>query len=373
MTGVISENLAEALRLSEGLEEHPNSIERVSRQVGIEASAWAFQQWSLRKRARAKFALADKMLFTREALEQATHERVAAYRASKFPKKAVVADLTAGIGADLIALGRRGEAIGFEIDPTRYEYACHNLEVNGVEADVRLIDCLAAPWDFQFAVADPARRVDGVRTLNSEAFQPSPDALADKMRSLRLGVMKMTPMAADHVLERWSKDQEFISFGGECREVSLYFGEPAQRGRWAVHLERGSRLPAQPLTRLSLNTCAFFYEADPAAIRANALGTLCRDYDLSPLGDSNGYLAGNRLWRRTPWLTPFECLGIFNNLPSAKARLIELGSAKPVIKTRGSIRPEAIAKELQLTGKKPLELAVYANGKRHAYAVLRRF
>src|SRR5688500_1564819 len=108
-----------ALDLAEGQAATAPNIERVSREVGAEAARWAFLQWELRARARAKFARADEMLFTREALEQATHERVAEYHASRFPHDELVVDMTAGIAADLIALAKRGPAIGYELDSER--------------------------------------------------------------------------------------------------------------------------------------------------------------------------------------------------------------------------------------------------------------
>src|SRR6266511_2969792 len=52
----------------------------------------------LRRRARAKFRHADRMFFTREALEQASSEPVARHRARRFAGLGVVADLCCGIG-----------------------------------------------------------------------------------------------------------------------------------------------------------------------------------------------------------------------------------------------------------------------------------
>src|SRR5687767_5373956 len=102
----------EALSRASGLQPTPKNIDRVAEATSPEAARWAFEQWSLRKRAQEKFAKADEMLFTREALEQATHEELAHFHASQFPQRTRVADLTCGIGADLIALARNGEAVG---------------------------------------------------------------------------------------------------------------------------------------------------------------------------------------------------------------------------------------------------------------------
>src|SRR3954452_3693669 len=57
----------------------------------------------LRVRARAKFAAADRLYFTREALEQASGEVVARHRAGRFAAFGTVADLCCGVGGDSIA------------------------------------------------------------------------------------------------------------------------------------------------------------------------------------------------------------------------------------------------------------------------------
>ncbi|MDP9363647.1 MAG: class I SAM-dependent methyltransferase, partial [Chloroflexota bacterium] len=66
--------------------------------------AAAFALHDLRLRARAKFARADEMVFTRAGLEQASAEAVARHRAVRFRGVGRLADLCTGIGGDLIAL-----------------------------------------------------------------------------------------------------------------------------------------------------------------------------------------------------------------------------------------------------------------------------
>jgi hypothetical protein len=133
-----SEVRLSALELSRDLTATPANILRIAKATSDEAARWAFGQWELRAKARTKFAEADRMLFVREALEQATGEAIARYHASRFPEGAPVVDMTAGVGADLIALARRGPAIGYELDPERAMCAAWNLRVHGVEAEVRV-------------------------------------------------------------------------------------------------------------------------------------------------------------------------------------------------------------------------------------------
>lgn len=211
-----------ALELAMGQPATPKSLERVSRQCGPEAARWAFEQWALRKRARGKFPVgSEDMLFDRDALEQATHQAVAEYRASRFPPEVLVADLTCSIGSDLIAIASRGEAVGIDSDRGRLELAAHNLGVHGLRAQLVLSDCLEMDWAFDFAFADPARRINGKRTLNLNDFQPNPSALADRLSRLNLAAMKLTPMLPDSQLLDLSDSLEFWSYGGEAREAVL--------------------------------------------------------------------------------------------------------------------------------------------------------
>src|SRR5437667_8104159 len=69
-----------------------------------EQSAAAIRQAELRRRARSKFGHADRMLFEAEALEQASGETLARWRARRFRPFERAADLGCGIGGDTLAL-----------------------------------------------------------------------------------------------------------------------------------------------------------------------------------------------------------------------------------------------------------------------------
>lgn len=362
---MIPPNALQALEMSRDLPATPNNIARVSRTLGDEAARWAFGQWDLRKRAKAKFTRTDEMLFVREALEQATHERVAAYHASLFPQGALVADLTTGIGADLIALAQRGPAIGFELDSERAEYARHNL--GNLAATVHIQDSLAADIEATYAFADPARRVEGRRTLNLDEFSPAPREIADRFANLTLGVIKLTPMLRDEDLESLGKGLEFISFGGECREALVLAGRDAPTGRWAVHVETGERLPAHDPIENTETPGAYLFDADPAAIRAHALGAL----GLATLGDSNGYLTGDDLLP-SPWLRPYRVL--YHGKADAKttrAALRDLDAATPELKQRGAgLDLIKERKTYAMNGKRPLSLAIWPVGRSLRHTIL---
>src|SRR5262249_31550323 len=77
-----------------------------------ELVAAALTQQALRNAAAAKFSRAAEMLFTRDGLEQASAELVAAHSAARLSPFPVVADLCCGIGGDLAALTGSGTVPG---------------------------------------------------------------------------------------------------------------------------------------------------------------------------------------------------------------------------------------------------------------------
>lgn len=360
-----------ALRLAEGRPARPKEIDRVAAQTSVEDAIWAFSQWDLRRRARAKFAAAaDAMLFDRDGLEMASHEALAAHHASRFPTGATVADLTCGIGADLIAFARRGPALGFEIDPERADYARHNLRVAGVMATVETQDGLeAAALDYAFC--DPSRRAEGKRIANMVDYHPDPHRVAERFRQARLLGFKLSPMAADRDLESLGGRLEFASYGGECREALAWIGPEAPPGRFAVHVESGETIPAGSDPPATDQPGRFILEADPAAIRAHCLGELSEAFGLRALGDSHGYLTGDHA-PATPWLSPYEVLACHPaDLKRTRMALRELGGGTPIVKSRAP-RVDVAELRAQLQGPgDPLVVLVFPVGKRRFHALAR--
>lgn len=356
---------AVALELAKGLAATPSQIERVASKTSQEAARWAFGQWDCRERGKTKFAAAESMLLTRTALEQATHERVAAYHASRFPPGVLVADLCCGIGGDLIALATRGPAIGFEVDPELAEHASHNLRVHGLEAEVRVASGLDHASDFEFVFADPSRRPGGRRTLDPSRFEPDPFALAEKMKEMNLAALKLSPMLDDDVLESFGGELEFVSFGGECREALVWLGRSVEVGRWAVQVETGSSIRAGPACFWSIEALDWIAEVDPAVIRAHALGVLGSSLGAAELGTSTGYLTADEL-PQSPWIRRFRVVydgpwrpqEIQAELRSRKVRL-------SAIKTRArGVDPTLARAKLRDEGPVELVLMLYPVEKR---------
>ncbi len=342
--------------LSKALLLTPKQLEK---QFGPEASRWALQQVELRKKARAKFSDPESMFFEREALEQATHEEVARYHASRFPPDALVMDITCGIGSDLRAFGT---AVGFEIDPLRASYARHNSR-----AEVRVEDGLAyvLNHDAPYIWADPDRRDStGRRLADPTSYSPNP---LDIPRDRELTGIKLSPLLSDEYLTSVGDRVEFISYRGECREAIAWSGrlingdkspsliegvdEPhaqvgMESGCFAVRVETGATLPRCEVFDLETEPGEFIYDADPAAVRSHALG----HFNLPQLGDSPGYLTGS--WLESEWLTSYRVVahGAFD-IKRIKEALRTNGLRVFEVKQRGAgLDPVTVMKQVKMDG-----------------------
>ena len=78
--------------------------QQLRKSLPAERARLVVEQLELRQRARRKFSAAEQMFFTRQTLEQATDERLAAYKAARFAAVAptgVWADICCGIGGSI--------------------------------------------------------------------------------------------------------------------------------------------------------------------------------------------------------------------------------------------------------------------------------
>lgn len=347
-----------ALTRAKGLSPTPANLERLGRELGPELARWAFAQWDLRRRARAKFGGADRMWFVREALEQASHETIAEWHAAQFPSGASVMDLTCGIGGDLMALTRRGlDAAGYELDPERAACAEHN---SGVA--VRVEDCRHAT-DPRFALLDPDRRATGRRTVALQELEPNPlDLLAVLQRSERV-LIKMSPLTRDDDLARLGERIEFLSFRGECPEACVSLGRGVTAWRGAVRVESGERIESGARPAEADQPGDVVYDVDPAAVRADACGTLAGRLGLQALGDYPGYLTGPAT--DSEWSRGFAVMHADRwDVKRMNAALGRLALNPTVVKQRGTgIDPISVRKQLRPGGDAECTVILYRVGR----------
>ncbi len=345
----------------------PSALSRLVHSYSQSEIQWAILQRDLRTKARQKFTDPSEMLFMSEALEQATHEKVANYHAQRFPVGATVYDMTTGIGADLRALASRGPAVGYELEEERAQLARWNTR--GLESEVVCGDSLDALPEFaQYAYADPARRVAGRRTLDASAFQPDPTLLAERFRDLKLGLIKLTPMLSDDILTGLGQGVTFVSFGGECREALVECGGEAFRGVRAVHLESGTSLTTEDV-RLQSTTSpdAWIFDCDPALVRSHGLS----QFGLPNLGDHPGYLTGPDAIDSV-WLRKYLVLQTGTwHAKEVRQAIRERGIEKAILKQRGSqLELEDVRKSLKLGHGGTHAIIFYHNAKSVAWTLV---
>jgi SAM-dependent methyltransferase len=365
---VVNERQVAVLEEAEHLAATAKNIGRLGDKYSPEYSRWAFVQWELRRKAKEKFSRAAKLIFTRSGLEMATHSRIAAYHASLFPVGAEVLDATCGIGSDLIALAARGPVVGVDIDREHVECARHNLKVYGFKGKVSKADAmevLANGWEYVFC--DPARRGEVGRFLNPEDFQPRLDLVMELTESCKLACIKLSPMMRDEYLRKLGGHVQFLSFGGECREALLVF--PGEVTYSAVHIESGERVAESPLRGRADSPKRLIFEADPAMIRAHALGSL----EIDGLGDSNGYLTGF-VNVESPWLRQYEVLWHGSwRAKTVKDVLRAEGWRVDAVKKRGvQLEPTSVIRQVEVDGGSPVQMMLYPVGDKVCAALVRR-
>lgn len=243
----------------------------------------------LRARARAKFADADRMYFTREALEQATGDVAARHRARRFAPFGVIADLCCGIGGDALALAASGLVVhAVESDPLRLAMAAANARSLGLEERIRfhLGDAVVVPLpDVRAAFADPSRRTDTRRHLDPEDYSPALTALRARFAPGFPLAVKIAPGVASAAVGNLGAEIEFVSFAGELKECVLWFGELRSALRRATVLPAGTTLFANEMTPLPPvgKPGKYLLDPDPAVVRAGLAGQLATDLRLQPI------------------------------------------------------------------------------------------
>lgn len=321
-------------------------------------AAAVMTQARLRERARAKFGeFADGMLFTPEGLEQATRLAVAALHAERFRSAGIgrVADLTAGIGADAMAMSAIGIAVmAFETDEATALIADHNLR-HWERSVVVHADSLATVRhvDVDGAFADPARRAGGSRTYRPEDYTPPLGAVLALRDALPALGVKVGPGIPHRALPH-DAETEWISVDGDVVEAGIWCGPLARTiGRGALVIARGAAHSLSDSGAVAEVTppSAYVYEPDGAVIRAGLVAEVASRIDGGLLDKTIAYVTAERLVA-TPFATAYRVLDDLPfGLKSLRSYLRARGVGRATIKKRGTaVSPEDLRRQLQLAG-----------------------
>jgi len=363
--------LEAAQALAPGEVDFLRAFTRLSRSFPADLARAALETAILRRQAAAKFPQASQMVFTREALEQATVFEVSAYRCARFGGCDRLLDLGCSIGGDTLALAALAPTTGLDLDPLRLAIAKANLRsilserpVDFIQADLRqALPVRLSPGMGLFF--DPARRDRGKRIHSASQYQPPLDVIrAWLAHAPALGV-KLSPGIDPNELAGYDAELEFISLNGELKEAVLWFGPLKSARRRATLLPGAHTLAASPDEpgeprspggwsdsgpELPLSEPrALIYEPDPAILRAGLVRALGAQLGAAQLDPDIAFLTGDRLVE-----TPFaHAYAVEAWLPFNLKRLRQALRARRiealVVKKRGSpIQPEDLIHDLHL-------------------------
>ena len=170
--------LRAAMELQPREKDFLRDFQQLSKQFPREMARVALETAILRGEATSKFPQAEKMYFTREALEQASGYEVSSYRAERYRGYAQIADLGCSIGSDTLALAEVAPVIGIDKDIQRLAMAQANMKALGLEVPLIQTDlvnsfpCLEYPTVALYF--DPARRANGRRIQSVKKVYSAP-------------------------------------------------------------------------------------------------------------------------------------------------------------------------------------------------------
>ena len=349
---ILSDDGALALEMA-AAEADPDSLgaaERMRRRFPPELAAAALTQVALRRRARGKLPMADRMFFTPDGLEQATRWVVAQWRAALFKEAGVTElwDLGCGLGVDAMAFAQAGLRVhAVEADPTTAAFATANLR----ELDARVVEGRAEDVEVPPGAGiflDPARRTTRGRTWDVNQFTPPWSLVENHLRgdwrtAVKLGPGLPKELIPEHVAAAW------VSVDGDVVEASLWnFLEAGPR---AVVMHSGMvhtlRSGADPLPVGSLGD--WIHEPDNAVIRAGLVAEAAPAARL--LAPGVAYVTSDAPIA-SPFVTDFRVLEVLDyDLPILKrwVKTHRVGSLE--IKRRAiDVDPAALRRQLKPRG-----------------------
>jgi hypothetical protein len=321
------------------------------------------EQADLRRRASEKFANASRMFFTRRGLEQATDEIVAAYKSSRMPSGRV-ADLCCGIGGDLLALARRGPVLAVDRDPISAllsEANCAACGIAPTDTGLQILTDDVAHTSMEGCVAahlDPDRRPAGRRTTHIEAHQPDQQQIEQLLDRLPDMALKLAPATEPPAVWLERAEWEWISRGGQCRQLVAWFGALAgcAGSRRATILRAdGTSQTLSGNHQVAILPCdkigRYLYEPDAAVLAAGLEGTLAAEHGLEAISPGIAYLTGDAPLCDAA-LAGFEIEDVLPlDLKQLRGVLHKRGIGRLEIKKRGLPHdPQRVRRDLALQG-----------------------
>ncbi len=276
---------------------------RLRKSLAPDQAAWILDQAQLRLRARQKFTLADRMYFTRTALEQSTSELIAAYKAIRFANRARIADLCCGIGGDLIALAKQlpERLLGLDMDPIVSAFAAANIRAHELSAEVVCDKFEERVWTGWDAIhVDPDRRRSGKR-IRAELLQPPLPEILKRIDDQTGLAIKLAPATPHHPDLPSHVEREWIGQQRECKQQVIWMNglesQPGIRTATVVSSEgaisfRVSERELRTVPRVADTVGDFLFEPHAVLLAAELVDSYCEQFGLARVADGIGYLTG---------------------------------------------------------------------------------
>jgi len=360
---------------------------RLRQELSVSRTHLILEQVELRGRARAKFALADEMFFTRLGLEQATDEAVAQCKAERFPQGTLRVDMCCGIGGDLISLAADGPAMGVDRDQVAALLAAENLRrLDRSTGQIVVADAtrLALPPDAAWHV-DPDRRPKGRRSTQLAWHSPDQSAVQRMLEQAPQAAIKLAPAAEVPAAWQPRAELQWISRARQCRQLVVWFDRLARAAgqhsatvlttRSLDPMPQARTLTGQPgpIREVADRIERYVFEPDPAVLAAGLTWALAEQHRLKALAAGAVYLTGD-----SPIAdAALGCFEVDEVLPLDKKRLkrllAERGIGRLEIKKRGlTIDPERLRRELRLKGDAAAVLILARRGASASAIIARR-
>lgn len=334
-------------------------------------------QARLRARAVTKFGpFAERMLFTRAGLEQATRLSIAGRHAARFRDAGLarVADLGCGIGGDALGLAGLGlQVAAVDADELTAAIAAYNLAPFGDAVTVRHGTAEDADLSEVDAVwLDPARRTAGhseTTRTRPEDWSPSLDWAFSLAERLPTGI-KLGP-GLDRDLIPGDVEAQWVSADGSTVELVLWSRSLARDGvRRAALVIRGDAAheltaPADAEDEPVRELGAFLHEPDGAVIRARLIGEVARSLQAGMLDEHIAYLTSDAALT-SPFVSSFRVQeSMPAKVPTINAALRARGIGRLEIKKRGvDVDPAQFRRKLVLGGTEEATLILTRLGTR---------
>jgi hypothetical protein len=289
-----------------------------------------------RRRARARWPDADRLLLTPIGLEQASDPEVAAWRAQRVAT-ATVWDLGAGLGADALAMAAAGARVtAVDLDGGRLRLLRHNAEVLGLEVATLVADALEVDVPRGALLhADPGRRRDGRRVRRLGEHVPPVGRLLERHRDVRGAALVLSPAVdLDDPELPADAELEFVADEEGLRETVVWIGCLSTPGIRAT----ATLLPAglQRRRRHAPRPCPVgevgdhLVEVVPAAVRARLHDDIGREIGARRLAQRRALLTTDQAPPSSPWYRARPVLTVLPARPRAVRRWLHQATPAPL-------------------------------------------